>query len=364
MKNFTIMIKPASSLCNMQCTYCFYADVAAARAHQSLGIMSPEVATAIIQNVAVSLTKGDQLTFSFQGGEPMLAGLEFFTFFVSQVKAIIPPTIRVHYAMQTNGTLVTDEWCELFKAHGFLLGVSIDGDAALHNQNRTDTQGKGSFNRVMKAKRLFDVHKITYNVLCVLNGENARYPRRIWEFFIREKIAYIQFIPCLEPLASSEKATFALTGDKFYTFYASIFSLWKKGLQSNQLIKVQLFEDLAALHLYGHPVTCGLSKGCSPQIILEADGSAYPCDFYVLDAFKVGNLATQTLEEVFKAVLSSPFYAHEKAIPAHCHACAHYPWCQGGCKRMSKAVYSEGCGMRMFLDAHLQTLLQVYRQFI
>ena len=358
------MIKPSSSLCNMRCNYCFYANVSSLRENQSLGLMSTDVATALIKNIAASLTEGDSVTFSFQGGEPTLAGLDFFTFFVGQVKAIMAPLVTVNYALQTNGMLVSEDWCQFFKDNNFLVGLSLDGDASLHNLNRVGSNMKGTFNHVMKAKRLFDKHGITYNILCVLTAETARRPRRIWEFIVKEKIEYIQFVPCLEPLEVTTKSPFALTGERFYQFYATIFYLWKQGLSNSNNPKVQLFEDLAALHLNGQPVTCGLSGGCSPQMIVEADGSVYPCDFYALDKYLVGNLATSTLMEVFDQLLNSNFYTRGRGspIPEYCTSCAYYPWCQGGCKRMAKTVYGKNCGMGLFLDEFLESLLTIYTQ--
>ena len=365
MKNMTIMLKPASSLCNMRCGYCFYSDVAASRQKASHGIMSRETAAAVIHNTFKVMTKGDHVTFSFQGGEPSLAGLDFFEFFVGEVKKAAPPNVRVRYALQTNGLAVDEDWCRFYKENKFLLGLSLDGSAALHNGNRVDGGGKGTFNRVMKAKGLFDRLGVEYNILCVLSSQNARRAQGIWDFFVREKIKYIQFIPCIEPLTNPEGSQDALTADKFYLFYSTLYPIWKRGLEkgsaSQNLIRVQLFEDLISLLLHGQRVTCGLSGGCTPQIIVEADGSVYPCDFYVLDEYKIGDLAAHDLQQVFEAVIKSDFIKKSPETPAQCENCTHYRWCRGGCKRMDKAVYGKDCGMRRFLDECLNDLLAYAR---
>jgi len=354
MKNLSVMIKPASALCDMRCAYCFYNKA-------PLGVMSREVASAMIKNIFCELESGDHITFAFQGGEPGLAGLDYFTFFVEEVNKAKVAGIKTHYAFQTNGLMINEDWCRFFKANKFLIGLSLDGDSALHNKNRMDSKGKGTFSRVMKAKTLLDRFKVDYNILCVLTAESARRANKIWDFVLREKIGYIQFIPCLEPLGEKDKN--ALTGAKFYQFYSSIFPLWKREAEKGNLIVIRFFEDLAAMLLAGQPTTCGLSGGCRPQIIVEADGNVYPCDFYVLEEYRVGNFTDNNIREIFEAIVAGDFLkdSGQRPISQACMDCPHSRWCRGGCRRMSNAVYGDPCGMRLFLDECLNDLIKVYR---
>jgi len=327
--------------------------------------MSRDIAKKIIINVFTELVTGDMVTFAFQGGEPGLMGLDFYRFFVDKVSETAPPGVIVDYAFQTNGMCIDDEWCVFFKKYDFLIGLSLDGDASLHNQNRSDNHGKGTFNRVMDAKKKLDVSGVKYNVLCVLTSESSRRAGRIWNFIMREGIKYIQFIPCLEPLSDDVDFAFALTGKKFFRFYSELFPLWKKEATAGNMISVKLFDDLAMLLLHGQQGMCGLTGRCSPQIVVEADGGVYPCDFYVLDDYRVSDLTDHTLREVFDAVVSSGFYDYgkEKELPVHCTDCTHNKWCRGGCKRMSQAVYNNNtCGMRLFSDKYLNELMMIYRQ--
>ena len=364
MKNITVMIKPASSLCDMRCAYCFYNDIAASRHMASMGIMTHDTAAALIQNVYSGLGTGDHINFAFQGGEPGLAGLGFFEFFTQTAKQASPRGVRTTYAFQTNGLMISDNWCRFFVKHNFLVGLSLDGDAALHNQNRQDARGKGSFNRVMDAKRLMDKHNVQYNILSVLTSESARRARRIWNFILKEGIKYIQFIPCLEPLALSTASEAALSGKRFGQFYSELFPLWKAEAEKGSLIHIRQFIDIAGIYLAGHGLSCGMSGRCSPQIVVEADGSVYPCDFYVLDQYRVANLAESPLEEVYTAVATSGFLTPVHNNYAPCENCAYNSWCRGGCKRMAKAVYDNGCGMKSFLDKHLQDLLAVAQKLM
>ena len=363
MKRLTIMIKPASSLCDMRCKYCFYYDVAAQRHEASMGIMPLETASAILNNVFSQLTAGDHITFAFQGGEPGLAGLDYFKFFAETAKKIAPKGVRIHYAFQTNGLMMDTDWAVFFRQHNFLIGLSMDGDAALHNQNRPDAAGKGTHSRVLASKKMLDKHSVQYNILCVLTSETARRARRVWDFIMAENIRHIQFIPCLEPLDTNQEAAPALTPAKFYQFYATLFPLWKKEAQKGNVVNIRMFEDLAGMFLAGQNITCGMSGRCSPQMVVEADGGVYPCDFYVLDEYRVADLSRQNLKDVFEAVASSNFLKEARPQPAHCAGCAYVKWCGGGCKRMARAVYSEGenCGMRAFLDECLNDLLTTVR---
>ena len=369
MKRITIMIKPASSLCDMRCKYCFYYDVAARRHEASLGIMPRETAAAILGNVFGVLTAGDHITFAFQGGEPTLAGLDYFVFFTETAKELAPKGVRIHYALQTNGLTLDAAWASFFKQHNFLIGLSLDADAALHNQNRHDAAGKGTHSRVLAAKKILDKHGVDYNILCVLTSEAARRAKRVWEFIMAENIRHVQFIPCLEPLDTAgtslrETAAPALTPAKFHQFYATLFPLWKKEAQKGNVVSIRMFEDLAGIFLAGQNITCGMSGRCSPQMIVEADGGVYPCDFYVLDQYRLADLYRQNLKDVFEAVAASSFLKEARENPVQCVGCAYVKWCGGGCKRMARAVYGTGgetCGMRAFLDEYLNDLLTTVR---
>ena len=369
MKRLAVLIKPASAFCNMGCAYCFYADVAASRQEAYKGVMTRETAAAIIQNVFSCLENGDHITFAFQGGEPLLAGLDFFAFFTAEVERAAAPGVKVEYAIQTNGTLVNDEWLDFLLKRSFLVGLSIDGNAALHDANRKDAHGNGTHDRVMATKRSFDEAGIPYNVLCVLTSRAAENAAGIWDFVMRENIRHVQFIPCLESLESKadEGQDASLLPADFYNFYSAVFPLWKREILRDNFIQIRLFEDLAALFLVGHGITCGIDGRCRPQIVVEADGGVYPCDFYVLDEYKSGNLAEQTLREVFEATVSSGFF-HQRKLPPKCRDCAYIRHCRGGCKRMVKAVYGDGtyrdCGMRSFLEENLDDLLDICRKLL
>lgn len=364
MKHLSVMIKPASSLCNMRCRYCFYADVSRARDVASYGVMTDETTRALVATVYRDLEDGDHITFAFQGGEPTLAGLAFFKRFVEAVKQQ-QAKAKVSWALQTNGILLDNDWCEFLKRNRFLVGLSLDCNGALHNTNRLDEKGHGSFSRVMAAKRLMDKCQVDYNVLCVLTNEAALHPQKIWKFILNENIRYVQFIPCLDDLDSSAENALALTPKRFHSFYSALFPLWQKQVEQGNYISVKLFDDIAHLFVHGQVTSCGLHGRCAPQSVIEADGGIFPCDFYVLDQYWLGDIQTTTLRQAFEKTEETGFLDSRKHPPQACAKCRYQRMCGGGCKRMEQSVYVDQtgfCGYQHLLDDRLEALCATARQ--
>lgn len=362
MKQLVVMIKPASSLCNMRCRYCFYANVSDMRAIQNYGIMTETTARHVISNIFEDLDDKDTISFAFQGGEPTLAGLPFFETFVALANAQKnKPTI--HWAIQTNGLVIDEEWCRFFKQHNFLVGLSIDGSALTHNQNRVDAEGGGTYIRVMRAKQLFDQNHIEYNVLCVLTNNLARHPQQIWKFLARENIRYVQFIPCLDDLDADHSSPWALQPKRFFRFYHGLYPLWKQRIHDNNAVHIKLFDDIADQFLYGRSSSCGIDGRCHPQFVIEADGSVYPCDFYVLDKHVAGNLAEVSLRKIFENMAASEFWGRRQKLPETCYTCNYLRHCGGGCIRMQDVMYVDQmgyCGYQHLLRECLDDLCQTY----
>jgi uncharacterized protein len=328
----------------MACGYCFYADEGKRRNVANYGIMTQETAAAVISSVFCDLSDGDKIVFAFQGGEPTIAGLSFYEYFISEVEK---QTVKaaVSYALQTNGILADETWCEFFKRHNFLVGLSLDGYMELHNSNRTTIGGVGTFSRVMKAKKLLDKYAVDYNILAVLTNAMARHPQKVWNFIANVGVRYIQFIPCLDELGPRN----------FYNFYSAIFPLWKR---HKSYVSVKLFEDIIDMFIYGRATACGLNGQCQPQFVVEADGGVYPCDFYALDEFKLGNLTKDSLRQTFESQVSKEFRA-KRAVARICEKCRYRPSCNGGCKRQFFAICGHDkdfCGYSMLLDEILPQL--------
>ena len=360
-KQICIMIKPASSLCNMRCKYCFYADVSNLRQIHSFGVMQPATTQKMLENIYCDLQPGDHITFAFQGGEPTLAGLDYFRNFVSQA-AKQDRRVQVSYALQTNAILLDEAWCSFLEENHFLVGISLDMAAVYHDANRVDAQGKGTYNRVIAAKRMLERYRVDYNVLAVLTSELARHPTQVWNYLLKEQIHYVQFIPCLDDLQESG-APYALTPKRFAEFYKGLFPLWKRAYENGTYISIKLFDDIMNLLASGQSTACGMTGECQHQFIVEADGGVYPCDFYVLDEYKLGNLTENTLRELYESRTAADFIGRPHRKPQLCADCRFEPICHGGCKRQQSAVCCQGkdsyCGYRDFLEAVWPSLAQL-----
>ncbi|MDK7182416.1 radical SAM/SPASM domain-containing protein [Lacticaseibacillus rhamnosus] len=364
-KNISILIKPASSLCNLKCKYCFYADVSSLREVKSYGRMKLETVDALIKNVFIDLNDGDQLTIAFQGGEPTLAGLRYYQYFLGEVEKQTKK-VFVHYAIQTNGMLINDAWCHLLKEHNFLVGLSIDGTLTYHDWNRVDARGHGTFSRVMRTKEMLDQHGIDYNVLCVLTNPLAKHAKKVFDFFQQNHVKYVQFIPCLDEMNADHRSAFALVPERFATFYQTYFRLWLSQLQRGKYQSVKIFDDIMNQFGRGLRTACGLDGQCQVQYIIEADGSVYPCDFFAVDQYRLGYIQDSTLKELFCQPITLDFLRNKRKLPLYCGSCPFKQYCCGGCRRMKDAMYvnraGNFCGYRQLLTTILSKKEMIIRE--
>lgn len=361
MKHLTIMLKPASSLCNLRCKYCFYADITSLREVSSFGVMKESAMTAVMDHIFIDLDDGDYLTLSFQGGEPMLAGLPFYRNLVQYI-AGKKRNIHINYTLQTNGILLDDDWCKFLAKYGFLIGISLDILPESHDAVRVDTAGQGTYEQVLRSISLLKKYHIEHNVLCTLTRQTARHPAKVWAQIKKLDLSYIQFTPCLGDLNSPGSSAYALTPERFFHFYSDLFDLWYRDFATGNYRSIKLFDDLIQLLAKGLVTSCGISGYCQPQIVVEADGSAYPCDFYCLDQFRLGSLVSDSLRTIYEKSAVSPCKVRD-LLPELCSACQYRKFCGGGCKRMQRETAcmpgDTFCGYQAFLDHALRPLMQI-----
>lgn len=359
MKHISVLIKPSSSLCNIKCRYCFYNDISSIREVNSFGKMTKELGQRMIDQIYVDLEDGDILSLAFQGGEPTLAGLSFYQFFIDHVNSQ-KKKVQVNYAIQTNGMVINHAWCQLLKENDFLVGLSMDGPAIFHNEGRVDWKQRGTFERVKKTKELFDLYGIEYNILTVLTNEIASHPEEIMSFVKEEKIKFIQFIPCLEALSNEYQHTYGITPELFASFYKVLFVSWLEELKKGNYISIKLFDDLFHLLLNRQVTACGINGKCQTQYVIESDGSVYPCDFYVLDDYRLGYIQEQTLRELFNQDINIDFMCQKRKVTKECQRCPYQNICGGGCKRMAESIYVNQrgtyCGFKEVLETYTKEL--------
>ena len=333
MKSINFLIKPASSLCNLRCRYCFYADEAENRSQASMGLMSNETARLLLREAFRAVDEDGAISFAFQGGEPSVIGLDFFRRFTAMAREQKPPQVRLSFSIQTNGTLLDEDWARFLAREGYLVGVSLDGFPELHNQNRVDAQGKGSWNRIVRNLELLKKQGVMVNALCVVTAACARSPQKVYENLKKLGFEYMQFIACLDPMGQERGGRpWSLRPAAYGQFLCRLFDLWYRDWERGQYRSIRLFDDYIHLLLGDRESTCATCGRCGAYFVVEADGSVYPCDFFALDEWKLGTLGRQPLEDMARSETVRRFLAEGTEKPAECAAC---PWrllCNGGCK--------------------------------
>lgn len=355
MPDMNVLIKPASGLCNLECSYCFYHDETRNREVESYGRMSEETLEQIIQKTIEASERSCTLTY--QGGEPTLRGLDFFKKSIELQEKYNHRGIAIHNAIQTNGMLVDEKWAAFFAKNNFLVGISLDGTEFTHNRFRIDSREEGTFWQVIEAIEKLKKHGVSFNILTVVNSLTARKIPQIYRFFSEQGYEYLQFIPCLNPIGEEDKKyDFTLTPQGYGRFLNTLFDLWYEDLLRGKTVHVQLFEEYIRMLYRQVPGVCGMLGVCTRQHVIEADGAVYPCDFYVLDQYRLGNLKLHSYKEIEKKREALGFIEESYALEAECRECRYYPLCRGGCKRYRKPLHCLCESYKMFFDYCLERL--------
>lgn len=332
MRGLNVLIKPASDACNMACAYCFYRDVAQRRQDAFMGMLSVDRMEHLIMGAMEAAT--EYVGFAFQGGEPTLAGLDFYRQAVALQKKHQKKGVAIHNSIQTNGYCIDEEWAAFFHENHFLVGLSLDGPAHIHNLNRLDYNDKGTFNRAMHTARLFDKHQVEYNILSVVTGYNARHIRQVYRFFAKEKMGYLQFIPCLEPLdAVRGEAAYHLSVEAYGRYLVDIWDLWYQDLKKGQYTSIRHIDNWMSIVMGRQPEACSMMGRCTTQFVVEGDGSVYPCDFFVTDEWRLGNVEKDSFETLWNSENAKRFMESSLHVDEECKGCKWYPLCRCGCRR-------------------------------
>lgn len=374
MKAVSILLKPASDACNLACRYCFYKDVAGTRAAAHRGIMKIETAKRIFLNMHPLFQTGDTLTIGFQGGEPLLVGLDFFRQLVPFLKELFKD-INLHFSLQTNATQLDAAWAAFFREEDFLIGVSLDLLPDVHDAYRKTAAGGPTFPRVMEAIRLLRENQVQFNILAVLTEALAKEPDAVYDALVRHDFRFIQFIPCLAPFASvqppwstatpksapkqwegaAEVDPYAVHARTFRTFHQQLVKRWLTELKEHKILRaINLIDDYYRRLWSGAVTACGIDGSCTMQTVIEADGTVYPCDFYATDAWALGNLCEKTLPVIGENPRIFEFLSWNQESLAVCEACPYLMLCGGGCKRVRSQLAQNPCAIRGIYDTLVQ----------
>lgn len=333
MRFVNFLIKPASSACNLRCRYCFYEAESDVRAVKNFGVMQPQTVERLLADGYALSEPGGAVHFAFQGGEPTVAGLDFFKDFVARARALCPPRVHISFAIQTNGTLLDEDWAAFLKAEDFLVGLSVDGYSDLHDLYRVDARGRGTFGEVRKRLALLLRHGVRVNALCVVTAQCARRPEKAYNELKKLGVRYMQFIPCLDPMGEERGGQpFSLTPEAYGAFLCRLFDLWYADWAKGDYHSVRLFDDYVNLMLGEPNATCATCGRCGGYFVVEGDGSVYPCDFYAVDEWCMGRLGEVSLAGMADGEKARDFLLWGQQKPAECTACRWRALCNGGCK--------------------------------
>ena len=353
-----VMLKPVSGMCNMRCRYCFYADEAEKRTTASYGVMSAETLEAVLSQVFSAADRSCSILF--QGGEPTLAGLPFFEEAVRMARRLSRGGCRVSFALQTNGLLLDEDWCRFLAEHHFLVGVSLDGTKEIHDANRTDAAGNGTYGRVMRALQLLKNHGVDTNILTVVTAQTARSCQKIHGFFARNGFTYQQYIPCLDPLGEERgQHPWSLSPARYEQYLKTAFDCWYREAMAGRKTYHRYFDNLLLMLNGQPPELCGMLGRCGRQYVVEADGSVYPCDFYVLDRYRLGNLRTDTVAQVDRRRRELGFIQESAAMAEECAGCRWRALCRGGCRR-DRDHFAQGLQKNYYCSAYQAFLTYAY----
>ncbi|RXE56757.1 anaerobic sulfatase maturase [Methanoculleus taiwanensis] len=357
---FHVMAKPTGARCNLACAYCFFLKKEELYPDSTFRMTDGVMEEYIRQTIEGH--RVPQVTIAWQGGEPTLMGLDFFQRAVEVQKKYAKPKTRIENTFQTNGILLDDEWCHFFHENQFLVGLSMDGPAELHDTYRRDRRGRGTFDRVLKAARLLQKHQVEYNILCAVNSTNADYPQEVYRFFRDELSAqYIQFIPIVErnnETGFQEGNTVtdrSVRPDQWGRFLIEIFDEWVRRDVGRMF--VLNFDGALAGWLGMAGTVCVFSPTCGLGVALEHNGDLYSCDHFVEPDHLLGNILTTPLAELVGSEKQRRFGAVKRdTLPRYCRECAFLAICNGECPKNRFIETPDG-------EAGLNYLCKGYKAF-
>lgn len=350
----SLLVKPVSGRCNMRCKYCFYAEETARRAAGDAGVMSERTMENLIARAFRHAQ--DSVYFAFQGGEPSLAGVDFFRRAVRLQEEHSAGRIPFFNSLQTNGLCLSDELIAFLAEKRFLVGVSLDGTQQAHDRYRLDASGRPTWARVRETLERLRRAGVEVNILCVVTREIARDPEAVFKSL--QPYGYLQFIPCLDPL-DGPPGEWTPDAQEFGRFLTQTYRLYRRALLRGSYVSVRAFDNFLNMRRGQEPDSCAQCGRCAPYFVVEADGSVYPCDFYVAPEYRLGNLLTDTPEALERRLLHTDFISSSVALPESCAACRYVHLCRGGCKRYrdsgGRFIHCEA--YRRFFDHALKPML-------
>jgi len=351
---FHVMVKPRGAVCNLACEYCFYLDKKRLYPDETAFRMPDAVLERFTRDY-IHAQGVPQVNFGWQGGEPTLMGVEFFRRAVDWQARYARRGWHVLNSIQTNGTLLDDEWCEFLREHRFLVGLSLDGPKELHDAYRRDRSGRPTFERVMRALRLLQEHCVEFNILCVVNRRNGDCPLDVYRFLRTQGVEFIQFIPAVGRREDGSVTDWSVLPEQYGEFLCDVFDEWADNDVGR--VFVQTFEVALGIWLGRGAGLCIFGETCGNALALEHNGDLYSCDHFVFPEYRLGNIMTTPLGELVRSPVQRAFGWDKRArLPKRCRECKVLFACNGGCPKDRFRETPEG-------EPGLNYLCEGYRQF-
>ncbi len=362
MEGIHVVAKPIGPLCNLDCEYCFYSEKQALFSADGEYRMTDDVLSAFVRGYITSQPT-PVVEFVWQGGEPTLLGMDFFQRAMELQKPFAHHKI-IRNSLQTNGTLLNDDWCRFLKKHDFMVGISLDGPKEVHDRYRRDRQDKGTFDRVMRGLQLLKKHNVEYNVLACVARDTATRPLDVYRFFKNEGIEFIQFTPIVERIpgayetglglrlagpalpdgeeGKTDVTPWTIDPEEYGDFLITLYEEWVR----HDVGKGFVMNFEWALNAWiGNPSpVCIHAERCGRSVVLEHNGDVYACDHCVYPKYRLGNIVTDALPDMIAKSLGSGFgVMKERALPRWCRECEVLAACRGGCPkhRFARSYYDE-----------------------
>ncbi len=356
---FHAMVKPIGSTCNLNCTYCYYLHKGALLRQPEASRMSDEILEQHIRQYIEAQT-GDEVVFSWQGGEPTFLGLDFFYKVIALEEKYCKPGQRIENDLQTNGILLDEEWALFLKKHNFLVGLSIDGPKRLHDRFRVTKGGEPTHDKVMAAAHLLKKHGVPFCALCVVNRENAKFPYDVYRFLTRELgVQRVQLIACVEPKVfcsvapqrwdkanmpgvgtlqskpgaeDSVVTDWSVDPDDWGYFLCKVWDDWYR--RDCGKVFVDLFETAVAQSMGLPGQRCVTNEFCGKGMVVEHNGDVFTCDHYVYPEYRVGNIREKHWSAMAYSERQKKFgFDKRDALPQDCRTCLHLKLCWGECPK-------------------------------
>jgi uncharacterized protein len=347
-----VLAKPIGPACNINCDYCFYLEKHALFKEGENMRMSDEILAAYVSSY-ITTQPTPAVEFVWHGGEPTLLGMEFFRNVV-ELQRPFQGKKQITNSIQTNGTLLTDEWCEFFKQNNFFVGLSLDGPRKIHDRYRKDHMARPTFDDVMKALKLLQKHDVEYNILACVSRETAYHPLEVYNFFKNEGVRFVQFTPLIERQPDDETKAqglwlappakldgvepntlvtpWTVEPKRYGDFLIAIYEEWVR--KDVGEIFIMNFEWALNAWIGNPSPVCIFARQCGRAVAMEHNGDVYACDHYVYPAYRLGNVLEESIGAMVNRSVASGFGPHkEQTLPTYCRDCEVLNACWGGCPK-------------------------------